>query len=145
MTRALFLVAVAALLSACGLSMPFARDEAAPEVTVTENPGEDVLHPRARVEPGTVTETAAAPATDGFLGETLAGLGAPGERGMWLSTGLVSSARPGRILAASGQVLAVELRPSGTAPGAGSQISLQAMQALGLPLSGLAPLRVYSD
>ena len=150
MLRPVPLLLVLSLLSACGLSMPFGRDDAPadPAITVTEEPGDDVLHPRARTpaeEAAAPQHGAPAPAADGFLGETLAGLGAPGERGLWVSTGLVSSARAGRVITAGGQSLGVELRPSGTAPGAGSQISLQAMQALGLPLSGLATLRVYVE
>ena len=142
------------LLAACGLSLPGrTRPEAGPTVAVTVDPGDSVTHPLAR--PDASAGTAGAPATviasppaagaDGFLGETLAGLGAPAERGLWLATGLVSAAGPGRVVAASGQAIAVELRPSGAAPTAGSQISLQAMQALGLPLGDLASLRVYAD
>jgi len=149
MLRPAPLLVVLTLLSACGLTMPFGRDDgpADPPITVTEEPGDDVLHPRARTpaEAPAAQHDAPAPAADGFLGETLAGLGAPGDRGLWVSTGLVAAARAGRVVTAAGQSLGVELRPSGTAPGAGSQISLQAMQALGLPLSGLASLRVYVD
>lgn len=78
------------------------------------------------------------------LGETLAALGAPGEAGFWLVTGLVDRARPGRVVAPSGATLAVELRPSGGAAGGGSQISLPALRMLGLPLTGLATLQVFA-
>lgn len=137
------LVAVSGL-AACGFPLPFARPAppAAPVVAVTESPGAGVLRPHARgTAPAAPTEPARA---DGFLGRTLAGLGAPGEAGLWLRTGLVAAPRPGRIVAENGQSLEVELRPSGTEPGAGSQISLAALRALGLPISGLATLRVYS-
>ena len=144
------LITVAALLSACAL--PFiGRDRDAadtPDITVTEQPGDDVMRPLARRIAGQDTDAAAQPpepGADGFLGETLAGLGAPGEAGMWLLTGLVAQVQTGRIINASGTSLAVELRPSGADAGAGSQISLMAMQSLGLPLGQLATLRVFVD
>ena len=119
-----------------------------PDIMVTEAPGEGVLRPQARPGAGhtdaTVVE-APAPAADGFLGETLAGLGVAGGPGLWVQTGLVESARAGRVVAASGATADVELRPSGAAASSGSQISLQAMQLLGLPLGGLATLQVYVD
>ena len=122
---------------------PDAPTEPAP--IVTENPGDEVLRPLVRPLAGAApTPAPPAPAPDGFLGETLAGLGAPTEWGLWLATGLVATPTPGRIETASGGALEVELRPTGAAPSAGSQISLQAMQALGLPLSQLATLRVYA-
>ena len=141
------------LLAACGLSLPGrTRPEAGPTVAVTVDPGDSVTHPLARPDasagtgaPATVIASPPAAGADGFLGETLAGLGAPAERRLWLATGLVSAAGPGRVVAASGQAIAVELRPSGAAPTAGSQISLQAMQALGLPLGQLATLKVYAN
>ncbi|MGY6536061.1 MAG: hypothetical protein ACXIVG_12000 [Pararhodobacter sp.] len=78
------------------------------------------------------------------LGETLAGLGAPTEGGFWLRTGLVTQPRPGRLVSASGASVAVELRPSGRAPGSGSEVSLAALRALDLPLTGLATLQVFA-
>ena len=86
-----------------------------------------------------------AAAADGLLGETLAGLGATGGPGLWLQTGLVTEVRRGRVETARGGRLGVELRPSGAAPSAGSTLSVQAMQALQLPLGQLAPIRVYTD
>lgn len=78
------------------------------------------------------------------LGETLASLGNPAEPGFWLATGLVDRARPGRVVTAGGQALAVELRPSGGPAGGGSQLSLPALRALGLPLTELARLQVFA-
>ncbi|MCB1345496.1 MAG: D-galactarate dehydratase [Rhodobacteraceae bacterium] len=143
------------LLAACGLSLP-GRDAPAPapDVAVTLDPGDSVTHPQARPGDAQTDPQTAAPAAvqasapagaDGYLGETLAGLGAPADRGLWLTTGLVTAPRPGRVVAASGRAVAVELRPSGAAATAGSQISLQAMQALGLSLGDLATLAVYAD
>lgn len=78
------------------------------------------------------------------LGTTVASLGDPSEAGFWLKTPLVAAASPGRVeYAGTGQAVEVELRPSGTEAGGGSQISLAAMRALGAPLTGLPELRVY--
>jgi len=133
---------------ACSFSLPFGMDDRpdGPEISVIEAPGDDIIRPRARISgtaDATPTPAAPAPQSDGFLGETLAGLGAPSEAGRWLSTGLVDSPRPGRVVTQDGQSLTLELRPSGAEPGAGSQISLAAMQTLGLNLAQLATLRVF--
>ena len=144
---AMRIILVALVLSACALPGIPGRG-AAPQgaaVTVNEAPEAGVLRPRPRPGAGQVTAPAAVPVAAGLLGETLAGLGAPTEAGLWLRTGLVSAPRAGRVIAASGRQVAVELRPSGTDAGAGSQISLAAMQALGLQLGQLAPLRVFAD
>lgn len=159
-------------LAGCSGGLPFRRaapPAEGPPVEVTVNPGPEVLRPQARpggpaAAPSALTprgRTAAAldtttdaqrqAAAEGArsaeghaLGETLASLGNPAEAGFWLVTGLVDRARPGRVVASGGAALAVELRPSGGPAGAGSQISLPAIRALNLPLTGLAPLRVFA-
>ncbi|MDD7971323.1 D-galactarate dehydratase [Roseinatronobacter alkalisoli] len=80
----------------------------------------------------------------GVLGETLASLGAPSEPGLWLRTGLVTQTTPGRVEAPGGASAQVELRPSGGAAGAGSQLSLDGFRALGVPLTQLVRLRVIA-
>lgn len=138
------------LLAGCAGGL-FSRDDTgdAPEVPVSVifGPGDDILRPERRPDTGAApaaAQTRAAPAGGGVLGETLAGLGPPSEGGLWLRTGLVGSVQPGRVQSESGATLSVELRPSGREPGAGSQISLEAMQALDLPLTRLATLRVFA-
>ncbi|WP_417588608.1 D-galactarate dehydratase [Pararhodobacter oceanensis] len=143
------LAGVSLLISAC--SLPFAGrggdDMPRPDIAVDEAPSDDVTRPLARAGGGddALPTQAPEPASDGFLGETLAGLGAPGEAGVWLSTGLVTEPRQGRVESESGSSLRLELRPSGGLPSAGSQISLSAMQSLGLSLGSLATLRVYVE
>jgi hypothetical protein len=150
----LILLGLPLVTAACALTLPFGggddpRD--APVIAVVEAPGADVIRPRPRtadtpiLPQETPASTVPAPQADGFVGETLAGLGAPGEAGNWLVTGLVERTRPGRVVTESGQSVSLELRPSGAQPGAGSQISLAAMQTLGLNLAQLATLRVYVD
>ena len=75
------------------------------------------------------------------LGTTLATLGPPAEPGIWLKTPLVSSLMKGRV-SYKGKDANMELRPSGGAAGSGSQISLAAMQTLGIPLTEIAEVSV---
>ena len=84
-------------------------------------------------------EAAAAPA-GGELGTETVALGDPGDAGLWVKTDLVSSETPGTVRTGSGDAIAVTLRPLGSDGGA--QISLSALQALGLPLTGLHPVVV---
>ena len=151
--RAALALAATAFLVACA-GGPLARSDPgetpAVPVSVTLTPDDDVTRPErrpaARDEAAAESQTAgsAAAAAGGLLGETLAGLGAPSERGLWLRTGLVQSAQQGRVETEGGASLTLELRPSGREPGSGSHLSLEAMQQLGLPLTQLATLRVLS-
>ena len=80
------------------------------------------------------------------LGRTIASLGAPSEPGYWLRTPLVDAVRAGRVRhEPSGASVRVELRPSGGAPGSGSQLSLAAFRALELPLTDLPELLVLAE
>ena len=78
------------------------------------------------------------------LGTTIASLGAPTDPGIWLETPLVTALTPGRITY-QGTSINVELRPSGGAPGSGSQISLAAMRLIGAPLTSLPELMVFAN
>ncbi|MEM9795438.1 MAG: D-galactarate dehydratase [Pseudomonadota bacterium] len=71
----------------------------------------------------------------GILGETVVALGDPGDPGLWVKTDLIGRDTPGSVRTGSGDAIAVTLRPLGSDGGA--QISLSALQALGLPLTGL--------
>jgi hypothetical protein len=162
---------MALVVSACSGPLSLRRDARPagdPAVAVVQTPGSEVTRPVARGGAGAgagaiapqgrtaaaldrtseaerAAAAAAARSAEGRrLGETLAGLGAPGEPGFWLVTGLVDRVRPGRVVAPSGAALAVELRPSGGAAGGGSQISLPALRTLGLPLAGLSTLQVFA-
>lgn len=88
-------------------------------------------------------ETAlAATATSGerTLGKVVVALGPPAEQGIWLKTSLVTEVVQGRVETATGQSLAVELRP-GTG---GALLSLAGFQALGLPLTELPEITVFA-
>ncbi len=80
---------------------------------------------------------AAAPA-GGELGTVTVSLGSPAESGLWVKSALVSADTPGTVRTNDGKAIAVTLRPLGGA--GGPQISLSALQALGLPLVGLHPV-----
>lgn len=85
---------------------------------------------------------AAEPAGEQRLGTTVASLGDPTQSGFWLRTPLVTATAQGRITY-RGQSANVELRPlSGPASG-GSQISLAAMQMLGIALTELPEIEVF--
>ncbi len=77
------------------------------------------------------------------LGTTVASLGPPAEPGIWLKTPLVTELVEGRI-EYQGKSINVELRPSGGAASAGSQISLAAMRLIEAPLTGLPEIAVFS-
>jgi hypothetical protein len=83
----------------------------------------------------------AAPATgaERELGRAVVALGPPAEQGLWMSTALVTAVAKGRVVTASGQSLALELRPGTGA----ALLSLAAFQALGLPLTGLPEVTVF--
>jgi len=79
------------------------------------------------------------------LGTTIASLGNVSIEGFWLETALVEHVTPGRVVwADNGNSVAVELRPKKGEKTSGSQISLAAMRALGVPLTALPELIVFS-
>lgn len=71
------------------------------------------------------------------LGTTVASLGNPAEPGIWIKTPLVSSRQKGKITAANGKEVVADFIPIDGPATAGSRMSLQAFQALGLPLTDL--------
>ncbi|UWQ16287.1 hypothetical protein [Jannaschia sp. M317] len=79
--------------------------------------------------------TAAAAPAGGALGTVTVALGDPVEPGLWVKSALVTAEQPGTVRTGGGEAIAVTLKPLGGA--GGPQISLAAMRALGLPLTGL--------
>lgn len=72
------------------------------------------------------------------LGQVTVALGDPVDGGLWVKSGLVDAETPGTVRTGAGDAIAVTLRPLGSE--GGPQISLSALQALGLPLTGLHPV-----
>jgi hypothetical protein len=78
------------------------------------------------------------------LGRTVASLGDPADPGFWALTPLVSQVRPGRLVdPRTGFSVMVELRPRDG--GGGTEVSLPALRALGVPLTALPEIVVYSS
>ena len=75
------------------------------------------------------------------LGVVVAALGSPAEQGFWLSAAIIATTAPGRVETASGQSVAVELRPGQ----GGALLSLAAYRALGLALTDLPELTVFAQ
>lgn len=108
--------------------------------------------PAARATPAQLDTTtpqqraaaAQAPASaETRLGTTVGSLGNPSEGGFWIKTPLVQARAQGRIVnPATGKSAQVELIPL-TGSGTGSQVSLPALQLLGVPLTDLPTLEVY--
>lgn len=80
------------------------------------------------------------------LGTTVASLGDPTNPGFWVKTPLVKENAKGRIVnPASGKSAKVDLIPlSGPASG-GSQVSLPALQLIGVSLTDLPEIEVYRN
>ncbi|MCK0148787.1 hypothetical protein MWU54_02030 [Marivita sp. S6314] len=79
------------------------------------------------------------------LGTTIVSLGDPARPGFWIETPLVSAPGQGRVLyPATGQSSQVELIPIDGPATAGSRMSLPAMRLVGVPLTGLVEVQVFS-
>lgn len=146
--KQLIMGAACVVLGGCALleprNPPFESEPvaAAPEAENTE----DLVRPQARPEAETAGEEEAVVAPDipaGALGRTVASLGDASEAGLWLKTPLVKTQRAGQVrYPQTGKTVAVTLIPIDGPATAGSRISLQAMQALGVPLTALAEVDV---
>ncbi len=92
----------------------------------------------------TTAERSAALAAGGqggdALGSVVVSLGSPSEQGFWLRSALVAAPAKGRVVTDEGASVAVDLLPGPSA----AQLSLPAFRALGLPLTGLPRVTVYS-
>ncbi|MFZ8969609.1 MAG: hypothetical protein ACO2ZF_00225, partial [Paracoccaceae bacterium] len=79
------------------------------------------------------------------LGETIVSLGNPAETGFWVKTPLLGTKSSGRVThKETGKSVNVTLLPL-DGQGSGSQISLSAMRALGLPLSSLTSVVIFQE
>lgn len=128
-------------------SRPQQRPEIAPTPVVQETPvGAGGATPEA-LDTTTAAEKAeaTAPSSGGAgLGQTVASLGDPTEAGFWLKTPLVSAETSGRVEAADGTSVNVTLIPIEGPDSAGSRMSLAAMRALGLGLTDLPTVSVFT-
>ncbi|TFL17965.1 hypothetical protein DR046_12460 [Jannaschia formosa] len=113
----------------------------APPSTVTASA--EALDTVSEAEKEAAREAAAA-STGGELGTVTVSLGDPAEPGLWVKSGLVSSEQPGTVRTGDGEAISVTLRPIGSGSG-GPQISLAALRALGLPITGLHPVTLSTS
>ncbi len=140
---------LASVLPGCDVARSVLPGGAADEPAALVEPQADVIRPVARPDAaasptGARVPDATLPPPPGrgsVLGTTIAALGDPGEGGMWLNTPLVQAPQPGQVRY-QGSVVAVTLRPLAAPVGAGSEISLRAMQALGAPITDLIEITV---
>lgn len=80
------------------------------------------------------------------LGTTIASLGDPTQSGFWIRTPLVKEPGMGRLRnPANGKSAQVELLPLDGPASGGSQVSLPALQLLGVSLTDLPMLEVYKS
>lgn len=136
--------------TADGATPPPSEEEIKAAAAITRAPKP---RPRARATAAQLDTTtaaqkaaAAAPAkaAETRLGTTVASLGDPTEPGFWIKTPLVKTRSIGRIVnPANGKSSKVELIPLDGPASAGSQVSLPAMQLLGLSLTDLPEIEVY--
>lgn len=124
------------------------RPQPRPEEGVTARPGADAATAE-QFDTTTAEQRAAAQATPAAaevkLGRTVATLGNPADPGFWIETPLAKVAGPGRVVAvATGQTVALDLRPIDGPASAGSRISLPALRLLGVGLAGLHELDVFA-
>jgi hypothetical protein len=126
-------IALCALLGGCAQLQQTPAPDAAPSGAPATTPEPADPEP-ARVD--------TSPATCD-LGLTVASLGSAREPGLWLKTPLVSAPGQGRLTdPGTGRTVEVELMPLDAEPGAGSRLSLEGYQALGLSPTALPELRV---
>lgn len=113
----------------------FGGDDPAPAAVAAEEPSGDLAAGAPQ-----------APDAEGVLrGLTVASLGDATRPGLWIETPVVTEEQPGRVIGPDGTVIALTLIPSGGARGSGSRLSLEAMQALGIPLTDLPTVTILSD
>ena len=111
--------------------------------------GEDgpFIPPAEVVETAPLDDATASPQAEtvpGFSGtaSTIAGLGDPTVPGLWMETPLVAAEQVARVRSGTGAEVTLTLRPIAGEASAGSQLSIDAMRALGAPLTELVELKV---
>lgn len=127
---------------------------AAPVLTAATTPSRAPLSRPAAARPDAYNQAtadekaaAAAPVAQARkLGTTIASLGNPTEQGFWIKTPLVSAAGKGKLVdPATGKSVNVDLIPLSGPESGGSQVSLAALQMLGVSLTGLPRLEVHAQ
>lgn len=144
--KPLFLLPLLISLSACGvIDRVRGRPSEPATPVIRETPGIATAQSAEALDGSSVAEKSAALSAGGAGGEELGrvtvSLGSPTEQGFWLRSPLVVATARGRVVTDEGASIAVDLLPGGGA----AQLSLPAFRALGLPLTGLPQVTVYTD
>lgn len=135
MHRILISISFVTLLSACDVLQ--GKSETA----------DPIFSEPASVDTAQLDEVTVSPEIEGtsaFTGtaSTVAGLGDPTVPGLWMETPLVKSEQKARVRSAGGAEVTLILRPIAGEASAGSRLSIDAMRALGAPLTELVELQV---
>lgn len=163
-TPRLFLIAPLLIVAGCQqIGNPFDRSKPNAEVvpaatTVGAAVAPAVTAPKPKANARTASdfdtttaeqkaEAAKAPAAaEKKLGKTVASLGDPTQPGFWVKTPLVKAAGQGRIVnPANSKSAKVELVPLAGPASGGSQVSLPALQLIGVSLTDLPEIEVYQN
>ncbi len=145
----LIVVTLILSLSSCGVAEALRQGPpealpVAPASGATPSIGTGAARSAAALDATSAEERAAAlsaGATGGDeLGQVVVSLGDPAMQGFWLRSSLVTAPVKGRVVTDEGASIAVDLLPGSGA----AQLSLPAFRALGLPLTGLPRVTVYS-
>ena len=136
------------LVSLCGCAL-LDRPAATPPTASVAAPVTPQVTPLARSAAVLDTSTdaqrsaalQAAPGAGQDLGRVTVTLGNPTDQGFWLRSALVTAPAKGRVTTDQGASISLDLLP-GTA---GAQLSLAAFRTLGLPLTGLPSVTVFTE
>ena len=127
-----------------------AEVQAAAAITSAPKPRPAARATAAQLDTTTTEQKAAAAApaqsAEQRLGTTIASLGDPTEPGFWIKTPLVKARGVGRIVnPANGKSSKVDLIPLDGPASAGSQVSLPALQLIGVSLTDLPEIEVFKS
>ncbi|MBC2836763.1 hypothetical protein [Paragemmobacter straminiformis] len=143
--KQVLILSLALLLASCAvIDRVRGRPAEAAPASVAGFPGAAVAQSAEALDGTTEAEKTAAlsagAAGGTALGTVTVSLGSPAEQGFWLRSSLVTAPAKGRVVTDEGASIAVDLLPGSGA----AQLSLPAFRALGLPLTGLPLVTVYS-
>lgn len=142
------LITMFALLGGCSLGPLGTGGITGDKLVDGETSAQEQARLRPIPRPDRGEEGATAPGSDtqgraGLLGRTIGSIGDPSEPGLWAATPLVTVERAGRLELQGGKGVNVTLYPNGQPEGSGTQVSLGALQALGVSLTELPELLVF--
>ncbi|MGR3758764.1 hypothetical protein ACUXV3_01320 [Roseobacteraceae bacterium NS-SX3] len=135
------------ILSLCSLPLLAACDGVQLNSSILNGSAAAPQSAPAGTEPAATEAEAAAPEAGsgaGYSGSatTVAALGDPSVPGLWMETPLVGSEQRARVRGPSGAEVTLLLKPIPGEATAGSRLSIEAMRALGAPVTELVEVQV---